>query len=101
MHANGYLNFVLEAMAKEDQLEYVDMMAKDVHILPDFHGNRSPLADPEMKGMIDGLTLDKTLQGLALLYLAAVQSLAVSHDEFLKCSSSYVRSPYSLVPSIS
>lgn len=71
-------------MTKEASLEYVDLLAKDIHILPDFHGNRSPLADPDMKGMVDGLTLDRTLQGLASLYLSAVQSLAVSVNKFLR-----------------
>lgn len=27
-------------------------LAKDIHVWPDFHGNRSPLADPKIKGMV-------------------------------------------------
>lgn len=27
-------------------------LTKDIHVWPDFHGNRSPLADPNMKGMV-------------------------------------------------
>jgi ribulose kinase len=39
-----------------------------LHVLPDFHGNRSPLADPHALGVISGLTLDASFDSLARLY---------------------------------
>jgi len=30
----------------------VTQLTADVHVWPDFHGNRSPLADPRLKGMV-------------------------------------------------
>ena len=39
-----------------------------LHVLPDFHGNRSPLADPQALGVISGLSLDASFNSLARLY---------------------------------
>ena len=42
--------------------------AAGLHVLPDFHGNRSPLARPGARGVISGLTLDASFDGLCALY---------------------------------
>ncbi len=47
-----------------------------LHILPDHHGNRSPKADPNARGMMDGLTLDMSYNTLAQIYHATIQSVA-------------------------
>jgi len=70
------LNRTLETMARDLQVPFVASLSKDLHVLPDFHGNRSPVADPKAKGMISGLTLDTNDKSLAILYLATVQSIA-------------------------
>ncbi|RJP17172.1 MAG: ribulokinase [Candidatus Abyssobacteria bacterium SURF_5] len=51
-------------------------LTKDLHVLPYFHGNRSPHADPYARGAIDGLILEASLENLALRYYAAVQAIA-------------------------
>lgn len=60
-----------------------------MHVWPDFHGNRSPLADPNIKGMICGATMDASEENLAIIYLAFVQALAVgllSQPKYSSCS---------------
>jgi FGGY-family pentulose kinase len=51
-------------------------LTKDLHVLPDFNGNRSPRADPTLRGMIAGLALSATEDDLAILYLATIQAIA-------------------------
>ncbi|XP_045907359.1 FGGY carbohydrate kinase domain-containing protein isoform X4 [Micropterus dolomieu] len=71
----SYLNSHLSLMANSGSA--VDLLGSSLHLWPDFHGNRSPLADPTLKGMVIGLSLSQTLDDLALLYLATVQALAL------------------------
>jgi FGGY-family pentulose kinase len=51
-------------------------LARELHVLPDHHGNRSPRADPSLRGMVSGLKLTDSIDSLALLYLATVQAIA-------------------------
>lgn len=71
----SYLNSHLSMMANSHSA--VDLLGSSLHVWPDFHGNRSPLADPTLKGMVIGLSLSQTLDDLALLYLATIQALAL------------------------
>ncbi|WP_299819032.1 FGGY family pentulose kinase [uncultured Jannaschia sp.] len=65
----------LDALAPKGGLARAEL-TRARHVQPDFHGNRAPLADPERRGMITGLTLETGMDDLALDYLAAIQSLA-------------------------
>ncbi|KAG7526895.1 FGGY carbohydrate kinase domain-containing protein [Solea senegalensis] len=71
----SYLNSHLSLMTGSNSS--VDLLGSSLHLWPDFHGNRSPLADPTLKGMVIGLSVSQTIDDLALLYLATVQALAL------------------------
>jgi FGGY-family pentulose kinase len=68
------LNERLDAMASE--APFPAALTRELHVLPDHHGNRSPRADPSLRGMVSGLKLTDSLDSLALLYLATVQAIA-------------------------
>ncbi|CAL5376608.1 unnamed protein product [Camellia sinensis] len=70
------LNKILESMMHDLGSPFIGALTDDIHVLPDFHGNRSPFADPKSKGIVCGLTLDTGEKQLALLYLATVQGIA-------------------------
>ncbi|XP_050023601.2 FGGY carbohydrate kinase domain-containing protein-like isoform X1 [Dermacentor andersoni] len=70
------LNDLLQSMCERRGLDSVSKLAADLHVWPDFYGNRSPLADPTLRGMICGLTLSADEDDLARLYLATLQALA-------------------------
>jgi ribulose kinase len=52
-------------------------LAPRLHVLPDFHGNRSPLADPHALGVISGLTLDASFDSLCRLYWRTAVGIAL------------------------
>ncbi len=70
------LNARVEALAKAENCGHSSELTRELHIQPDFHGNRSPLADPTLRGIISGLTLSSTADDLARLYLATIQAVA-------------------------
>ena len=46
------LNKHVTVLAKKRQLANKALLSRDLHVIPDFHGNRSPIADPNMTGMV-------------------------------------------------
>uniref|UniRef100_A0A8D2L684 FGGY carbohydrate kinase domain containing n=1 Tax=Varanus komodoensis TaxID=61221 RepID=A0A8D2L684_VARKO len=70
----AYLNSHLDLIKKSLPVGFLTV---DLHVWPDFHGNRSPLADLTLKGMVVGLTLSQGLDDLALIYLATIQAIAL------------------------
>ena len=57
--------------------------ARRLHVLPDFHGNRSPLADPHALGVVSGLTLDVSFDSLCRLYFATALSIVLGTRHIL------------------
>src|SRR5262249_1286192 len=52
------------------------LLARDVHVLPEFLGNRSPYADPDTRAVIAGLDLDTDVCAMERLFVAGLCGLA-------------------------
>jgi FGGY-family pentulose kinase len=78
------LNARLDALAEAEGHRHPAQITKDLHIQPDFHGNRSPRADPTLRGSIVGLSLSATADDLARQYLAAIQAVAYGTRHILE-----------------
>jgi D-ribulokinase len=50
--------------------------ARDIHVLPEFLGNRSPYADPDSRAVIAGLDLDADVGAMERLFVAGLCGLA-------------------------
>jgi len=59
-------------------------LAPRLHVLPDFHGNRSPFANPDALGVISGLNLDASFDGLCALYWRTCVAIACGIRQILE-----------------
>jgi FGGY-family pentulose kinase len=71
-----FLNRRLDQLQQALRPSFPAQLTADLHVYPDFHGNRSPRANPWLRGMICGLRLSAGMDDLALLYLATIQAIA-------------------------
>ncbi|GAA5859802.1 hypothetical protein JCM8547_007034 [Rhodosporidiobolus lusitaniae] len=77
------LTELLEEMVKEKKAPFMSYLTRDMYLYPDLHGNRSPLADVDMRGMLIGMQLDKTVGDLALRYYATGEAIALQTRQII------------------
>ncbi len=58
-------------------------LAKDLHVLPEFLGNRSPFADPHARAALAGLALEDGCDSLVRLYVAGLCGLGYGAAQIL------------------
>lgn len=61
-----------EAASRSGSLPEAVGLAGDVHVVPEFLGNRAPFADSETRAVVAGLGMDDGLESLLSLYVAGV-----------------------------
>jgi D-ribulokinase len=59
-------------------------LARELHVLPDLLGNRSPLADPNARGAVIGLDLSDDYDSLLTLYVATLNGLAQGIGQIMR-----------------
>src|SRR5467141_3583613 len=52
------------------------LFARDIHVLPEFLGNRSPFADPYSRAVVAGMDLDVDIGAMERLFVAGLCGLA-------------------------
>jgi FGGY-family pentulose kinase len=80
----SYLNARVDALAASLKLKNRCELTRRFHMLPYFHGNRSPHADPTARGAIHGLALHATMDDYVLLYYATIQSIAYGTRDIIE-----------------
>lgn len=60
------------------------LLARDIHVLPEFIGNRSPYADPDTRAVIAGLDLDTDIASMERLFVAGLCGLAYGLAEVIE-----------------
>ncbi|QEU62324.1 hypothetical protein KDRO_F02520 [Kluyveromyces lactis] len=71
-----YLNSRLELLAQQRKASSVVALAKHLFFYGDYHGNRSPIADPSMRAAIIGQSMDNSIDDLSIMYLGACEFIA-------------------------
>jgi D-ribulokinase len=52
------------------------LFARNIHVLPEFLGNRSPFADPDSRAIVAGMDLDADIGSMERLFVAGLCGLA-------------------------
>ena len=63
-------------VARAGSLGEAALLARDVHVLPEFLGNRSPFADPDSRAIVAGMDLDVDVESMERLFVAGLCGLA-------------------------
>jgi D-ribulokinase len=64
-------------------------LARDLHVLPEFLGNRSPYADPDSRAVIAGLDLDADIGSMERLFVAGLCGLAYGLADVIDAFAEY------------
>lgn len=79
-----YLNEHLSEMQEKTRAPAISYLGRHFFFYGDLFGNRSPVADPDMKGSIIGLSNDKSIDGLALYYYGTMEFIALQTHQIIE-----------------
>ena len=63
-------------VSRTTRLGEAALLARDIHVLPEFLGNRSPFADPDARAVVAGMDLDADVGSIERLFVAGLCGLA-------------------------
>ncbi|WP_312530968.1 FGGY-family carbohydrate kinase [Paracoccus sp. (in: a-proteobacteria)] len=62
-------------------------LAGDIHVVPEFLGNRAPFADPHARAVVAGLGMERDLDSLIALYVAGIASIGYGLRQIIETQS--------------
>ncbi|MCP3470902.1 FGGY-family carbohydrate kinase [Bradyrhizobium sp. CCGUVB1N3] len=71
-------------IARAGDVSRAALLARDIHVLPEFIGNRSPYADPDTRAVIAGLDLDTDIGAMERVFVAGLCGLAYGLAEVIE-----------------
>ncbi|KAH8156238.1 hypothetical protein CIB48_g12009 [Xylaria polymorpha] len=84
LNVYDYMNFHLRELAEKASAPTVSYLGRHFFFYGDLWGNRSPIADPNMKGAVIGLSSDSSVDGLALYYYATMEFIALQTRQIVE-----------------
>lgn len=60
------------------------LIARGLHVVPEFLGNRAPFADPHARAVIAGLGMERDVENLAALYIAGLCGIGYGLRQILE-----------------
>jgi nuclear pore complex protein Nup93 len=79
-----FLNDHLRHLAEETKAPSISYLVRHYFFYGDLWGNRSPIADPNMRGAIIGMSSDKSKDGMALLYYSTMEFIALQTRQIVE-----------------
>lgn len=78
------LNERLEELRERDHLPSIYHVIRNLFWYGDLYGNRSPIADPNMRGAVVGLAMDVSLDDLARQYLGVLEFVCQQQRQIIE-----------------
>jgi len=79
---NQWLSNLVKSKVGENLSKAAELVGR-VKVVPEFMGNRAPLADPNRTAVIAGLTMDESLDGICSLYVAGILGIGYGLKQIL------------------
>jgi len=79
-----FLNAHLRELASAQEAPHLAFLGRHFFFYGDLFGNRSPIADANMRGAVVGLSADRSVDGLALYYYATMEFIALQTRQIVQ-----------------
>ena len=74
------------AVRASPSLSDAAVLARGLHVVPEFLGNRSPFADPHARALVAGLGMERDVPSLVALYVAGVLGIGYGLRQIVEAS---------------